>query len=175
MSADQLSLKTQSPAETEALGKALLGLLPEGAVVALRGELATGKTCLVRGMAESLRGEHDIVSSPTFTLVHEYGADKKLYHLDLYRIETAAEVIELGCEELFEPEDGICVVEWAERAESLLPSRRVDITLAHAGEDERNIVVENRDTLSQGWQRAVEDSLAASRDGRAKASGQTGS
>lgn len=109
-----MTFETNSPEETERLGYALAGVLPLGAVVALRGELASGKTCLVRGMAaRCARGTP--IHSPTFTLVNQYPGSPTLYHLDLYRLSTE-EVADLGYEELFEP-DGIAVVEWAERAE----------------------------------------------------------
>lgn len=148
-----LDWTTRSPEETEALGAALAGLLPLGALVALRGELASGKTCFIRGMARRFtRGE--AVHSPTFTLVNEYGAGPKLYHLDLYRL-TAEEVADLGYEELFEPEDAVTVVEWAERAELLLPPRRLDVHFAHAGGDTRALRFHDRGLLPPGWQDAL--------------------
>lgn len=149
------TLETRSPAETEALGRALARMLPRGSLVALRGDLATGKTCLVRGMASAF-GAPESVHSPTFTLVNEYGGGPGLVHLDLYRIGGAAEAIGLGCEEHFEPE-GVCAVEWAERAEALLPARRVDIRMEHAGGDARRIEIVNRGVLPEGWR----DRLAA--------------
>ena len=102
-----LELITRDPNVTERLGCALAGLLPAGAVVALFGDLATGKTCLVRGMAAHFAGGAP-VHSPTFTLVNQYGADPALYHLDLYRLGGPEELADLGYEELFEP-DGVCV------------------------------------------------------------------
>lgn len=137
---------THSPEETERLGETLAELLPLGTVVALRGELAAGKTCLVRGMAKKYaRGE--IVSSPTFTIVNQYGQNPALYHVDLYRLETVSEVRDLGYEELFEP-DGVTVVEWAERAESLLPEKRLDIYLEVIGENDRRLKLVNRGAMA---------------------------
>ena len=115
-----LEITTQSPEETEALGEKLIRLLPSNAVVALYGNLAAGKTCLVRGMTRSFVENEEEISSPTFTLVNRYGDDPAFYHLDLYRLSTPEELIELGYEELFDGE-GICAVEWSERAENWYP------------------------------------------------------
>lgn len=134
------SLVTHSAEETEALGAKLSQQLPTGTVVALYGDLAAGKTCLVRGMAQHF-GRVENVHSPTFTLVNIYGeAPRQLFHLDLYRLGTVEELYDLGFEELFEPQ-GICVVEWAERAAQVLPESRVDIHLEHAGGDTRKIEI----------------------------------
>jgi tRNA threonylcarbamoyladenosine biosynthesis protein TsaE len=149
MKVDRMVIETNSAEETERLGLALAGLLPRGAVVALRGDLAAGKTCLVRGMA-SYFAPGELVTSPTFTLVNEYGHGVKFYHMDLYRLVDVREIADLGYEELFDP-DGVCAIEWAERAELLLPERRVDVTLEHAGEDRRRVTVENRGVLAEGW------------------------
>jgi tRNA threonylcarbamoyladenosine biosynthesis protein TsaE len=146
---DRLELETNSPAETEALGRRLAEFLPRGSLVALRGDLATGKTCLVRGMADHF-GAGEAVHSPTFTLVNEYGDDPTLYHIDLYRLTGPAEVAELGYAELFDT-DGMCVVEWADRAEPLLPPIRLDAVLMHGGGDRRRIHLENRGLLQEHW------------------------
>ncbi|MBP8128702.1 MAG: tRNA (adenosine(37)-N6)-threonylcarbamoyltransferase complex ATPase subunit type 1 TsaE [Candidatus Hydrogenedentes bacterium] len=149
---DVLDLQTSSPAQTEQWGRRLAAFLPAGAVVALYGELATGKTCFVRGMASFFaRGEH--VHSPTFTLVNEYGGEHRLYHLDLYRLTGPEDVLTLGCEELFEP-DGVCCVEWADRAQGVLPAARVDVFFEHRGGDTRALRIVNRDILPPRWQDA---------------------
>ena len=155
MNDDTLTVTSHSENETEAIGKALMGLLPEGAVVALRGELGAGKTCLVRGMAAAI-GTAAAVSSPTFTMVNEYEGTPKIYHVDLYRIAEPREVMDLGYEDLFDSPDGICVVEWAERAEKLLPPKRLDLTLEHAGKTTRTIHIRNHALLPQKWQRAIQ-------------------
>jgi tRNA threonylcarbamoyladenosine biosynthesis protein TsaE len=146
-------IKTASPEETRRLGAALAELLPRGAVVALRGELATGKTCLVSGMAERF-APTDYVHSPTFTLVNQYGKDPALLHVDLYRLGGPEEVADLGYAELFDSED-ICVVEWAERAEALLPKVRLDVFLEHAGGDGRRLTFHDRGMLRKGWQETL--------------------
>lgn len=153
---ERLSFVTRSAAETQALGRALMDLLPHGALIALYGDLGAGKTCLVRGMAEAV-GMMERVTSPTFTLVHEYCGDRTLYHLDLYRLTSPEQVLHLGYEDLFDPGDGLCVVEWAERAEGMLPERRVDIRLTHEGGDARRIEVENRGLMLTGWERHLGD------------------
>lgn len=154
---ERLTLVLRSAEATQALGRALMGLLPDGALVALYGDLGAGKTCLVRGMAEAA-GMADRVTSPTFTLVHEYRGARTLYHLDLYRMTAPEQVLDLGYEDLFDPKDGLCVVEWAERAEGLLPERRVDVRLAHENGDARQIVVENRGAMERGWELRLKDS-----------------
>ncbi|HNZ18415.1 MAG TPA: tRNA (adenosine(37)-N6)-threonylcarbamoyltransferase complex ATPase subunit type 1 TsaE [Candidatus Hydrogenedentes bacterium] len=143
-------IETASPEATRRLGAALAAMLPRGAVVALRGELATGKTCLVSGMAGHF-AEADYVHSPTFTLVNQYGQDPALLHVDLYRLGGPDEVADLGYAELFDSED-VCVVEWAERAETLLPDVRLDIYLELAGRDLRRLTFHNRRLLGEGWQ-----------------------
>ncbi len=148
---DEFTMTTDSPEATELLGGALYGLLPPGTVVALQGDLAAGKTCLVRGMMRTAAPGVE-VSSPTFTLVNEYIGDRTVYHLDLYRLGGPAELADLGHEELFDAPDAVCLVEWAERAGDLLPDRRVDVFLEHAGEDARDIRIANRGVLPSGWQ-----------------------
>ncbi len=150
---DELKIQTTSPQETEQAGEILAALLPRGAVVTLQGDLATGKTCLVRGMARYFCAEEH-VHSPTFTLCNEYGDNPTLYHLDLYRLSGPEEVLDLGYAEWMDSED-ICVIEWAERAEGLLPEKRMDIFLAHGGEDIRILHWVNRGLLTAGWQNDI--------------------
>jgi tRNA threonylcarbamoyladenosine biosynthesis protein TsaE len=105
---------SHSPEETESLGEQLGRVARHGLVIALTGELGAGKTQLVKGIARGL-GSAARVHSPTFTLVNEYGGGRlKLFHLDLYRLETAGQILSAGIEEFLEP-DGVAVVEWAER------------------------------------------------------------
>lgn len=152
-----LDLITQSPGETEALGRTLAALIPRGAVVGLYGGLATGKTCLVRGMASCLT-QGSGVHSPTFTLVNQYGRDPILYHVDLYRLAGPGELADLGYEELFDS-DGVCAVEWAERANGLLPPHRLDIFLKHGGGDRRRIRIRDRGVLPKGWAARLREAL----------------
>lgn len=105
---------SHSPAETEALGERWGRAAEHGSVLALSGDLGAGKTQLVKGIARGL-GVTVRVHSPTFTLVNEYGGGRlKLFHLDLYRLETPAQILSAGIEEFLLP-DGMAVIEWAER------------------------------------------------------------
>ena len=132
---------THSPEETRRLAADLLRELKPGAVLALHGELGAGKTCFVQGLAAAL-GVHQPVSSPTFTLIHEYPSKLPLYHADLYRIRDADDAIGLGLEEYFGG-DGITVIEWAERATELLPPETWHLTF-EVGKDltERIITIQ---------------------------------
>ena len=108
------SVVTHSPAETEVLGESWGRAAQRGLVIALSGDLGAGKTQLVKGLARGL-GVTARVHSPTFTLVNEYsGGRLTLFHLDLYRLETAEQIHEAGLDEYFQP-DGVAVIEWEER------------------------------------------------------------
>ena len=132
-----LELITHTPDVTERLGCALAGLLPDGVVVALFGDLATGKTCLVRGMAAHY-ADGAPVHSPTFTLVNQYGTDPALYHLDLYRLDHIEEIADLGLDEYFRA-DAVCAIEWAEKGSGVLPQDNLTIKLEHLPGDVREI------------------------------------
>ena len=152
MTQDTFAVETASPEETERLGSAVAAAMTRG-VVALRGDLGSGKTCFVRGMAQHY-GASQSVHSPTFTLINEYGQDRKLYHLDLYRLNGPYEVEDLGVTELFAL-DALCAVEWADRAEQMLPAARLDVSFEHLGEDRRRVTFENRGALHDGWAAAL--------------------
>ena len=155
-----LELESHSPEETEAIAFALAGLLPDGAFVSLRGDLAAGKTCFTRCVGRRRAREED-VTGPTFTIVNEYGGETPIFHVDLYRLETLDEVRGLGYEDLFSPLEGIAVVEWAERAESLLPVARVDIAIAHAGADRRIIRITNGLDLGADWRAVLQEAAGS--------------
>jgi tRNA threonylcarbamoyladenosine biosynthesis protein TsaE len=129
-------------------GRELSGSLRAGDVIALTGDLGTGKTTLTKALALGL-GVTDPVTSPTFALINEYGGGRlKMYHFDVYRIaqgETQdavrAEMERLGYEEYFYG-DGVCVVEWADLIEDLLPPDAIRVTLAHTDDpEEREVAV----------------------------------
>jgi tRNA threonylcarbamoyladenosine biosynthesis protein TsaE len=135
---------SHSPAETEALGEGIGRVAQRGLVIALSGELGAGKTQFVKGLARGL-GISGRVHSPTFTLVNEYGGGRlKLFHLDLYRLETVAQILGAGVEEFLSP-DGVSVIEWAERIYDLrfaicdLKTMRIEI----AGDSERKIIYDD--------------------------------
>jgi tRNA threonylcarbamoyladenosine biosynthesis protein TsaE len=129
---------TRSAEETRALAERLAGRLPRSCVLALHGELGAGKTCLVQGLAAGL-GVEAFVNSPTFTLIQEYPGARKLFHIDLYRIRNAAEALGLGLEEYLQP-DGVTAIEWAERAEALLPDTAWHIHLEPGPGPEQRII-----------------------------------
>lgn len=115
----------RSPEETRQIAAELADELRPGDVVALRGDLGSGKTCFVQGLAQAL-GVRGRVSSPTFTLVHEYHGRMPIYHVDLYRLFSGVDLAELGLND-DAVSRGITVIEWADRAESELPDRAMDI------------------------------------------------
>ena len=133
--------RTASEEETVALGERLAGELPGRGVVLLIGNLGAGKTTLAKGIVRG-RGaaEHDDVSSPTFTLIHEYGPLGNVYHIDLYRLEEARQVATLGLEEIFD-RDALVLIEWGERFPQLMPAERTEIYIRPRENDEREIEV----------------------------------
>ena len=136
--------RTRSVAGTLALGERIAEiLLPAPKLVVLRGEVGAGKTTLVKGIAASLgAATEEDVTSPTFTLVHEYAGPKvRLYHLDLYRLETERELATLGLEEMIAEPDALVLVEWGERFESVVSRMDVDIAMEHGEGDERGMMV----------------------------------
>ena len=110
-------------------------------MVLLIGELGAGKTTLTKGIVEGLGvASADDVSSPTYTLIHEYGEPVSVYHVDLYRLETLKEVRRLGLEDLFD-EPVLVLIEWGERFRELLPDDLIEIRLTHEGDDRRKIEI----------------------------------
>lgn len=135
--------ETKSPEETQALGRQLAALLPAACVVLLSGELGAGKTTLTKGIAEGRNASRaEDVSSPTYTLIHEYGDPVKVYHVDLYRLDTSEQVRRIGLEELFQ-EPALVLVEWGDRFPELLPPDTIAIRIDHAGDDRRTIQISN--------------------------------
>ena len=122
-----MSVVSHSPEETRILGAALAPLLVPGDVIALDGDLGAGKTCFVQGLASAL-GISQRVTSPTFTLVHEYEGRWPMVHLDVYRLQSFQEVLDLGFEELLDP-SAILVIEWGEAVAPLLPRRCMMVDL----------------------------------------------
>jgi tRNA threonylcarbamoyladenosine biosynthesis protein TsaE len=131
---------THSPAETIAFGRQLAAQLPPPLIVLLRGDLGAGKTTLVKGIAEGFQAASaQDVTSPTFTLVHEYrGPQAILYHIDLYRIDTERELETLGLDDLLAP-DSILLIEWGEKFPRFVRDRNVEIVLERVGDDDRRI------------------------------------
>jgi tRNA threonylcarbamoyladenosine biosynthesis protein TsaE len=142
---------TQSGADTIEVGRKLAGLLKPPQLLLLRGELGTGKTTLVKGIAQALdAADPDEVTSPTFTLVHEYeglqhGKPVRLFHLDVYRIEGERQLETLGLDELL-TDNSLVLVEWGEKFKSLVKRATGEIVITSQGGDARKIRV----TLKQG-------------------------
>ena len=131
--------RTSSEEETIALGERLAAEIGPRGVVLLIGNLGAGKTTLAKGIAQGLGAcAPEEVSSPTFTLIHEYGDPVRVYHVDLYRLEESRQVEAIGLRELFDRE-AMVMIEWGERFPELLPQDRVEIRLARLENDEREI------------------------------------
>jgi tRNA threonylcarbamoyladenosine biosynthesis protein TsaE len=137
---------THSGAETVEVGRKLARLLVPPQLLILRGDLGTGKTTLVKGIAEALEAaEADEVTSPTFTLIHEYdgaqdGRPVKLFHLDVYRLEGERQLETLGLDELLTP-DALVLVEWGEKFKSIRKKATGEIVISSVVGDARTITV----------------------------------
>jgi tRNA threonylcarbamoyladenosine biosynthesis protein TsaE len=136
---DARRIATHSQEETAELGRRMASTLVPGSVVLLVGDLGAGKTALVRGLAEGLGVPPEDVSSPTFTLMQEYrGGRVPLVHVDLYRLNDAREIDELGLEEL--GENAVLAIEWAEKLPRPMPNA-VEIRISHGDGDERTVAI----------------------------------
>ena len=130
-------------AETAALAAQVAACLPRRIVVALEGTLGAGKTRFVQGLAQAVGVDRRAVSSPTFTLVHEYDAPTPIYHFDAYRIRDDEEFLALGVEEYFQ-RPGWSLVEWASRVDRSLPDERLEIVIEPQGETARRFTFSAR-------------------------------
>ena len=138
-----MKYETNSPEETKKLAENFAKSLAPGAVVTLDGDLGTGKTAFVQGMALGL-GISDYINSPTFTIINCYEGRIPLYHFDVYRICDCDEMYEIGYEEYINS-DGICVIEWSELIAEILPPERYAVRIfkdLERGEDFRKIIIE---------------------------------
>lgn len=133
---------TKSAEETIALGRDLASLLAPPKIVLLRGNLGAGKTTIVKGIAQGFKAaEEEDVTSPTFTLIHEYrGPKATLYHIDLYRIDTQRELETLGLDDMMTP-DSVLLIEWGEKFARFEEERDVEIAIDRVAENERRIVL----------------------------------
>jgi tRNA threonylcarbamoyladenosine biosynthesis protein TsaE len=138
MAADTM-IVSRSPEETEAAGERLGRTLDAGDVVALTGELGTGKTCFVQGLVRGL-GVTRHATSPTFVLVNEYHGRTPVHHVDAYRTMGLTELMDLGLPELFD-EGGVTVIEWADKLGPLLPARTIHVHVAGLGDEPRSISI----------------------------------
>lgn len=132
--------ETGSEEETIEIGRRIAATLPRRAVILLIGNLGAGKTTLAKGIVSGLGcAAPEDVSSPTFTLIHEYGGGR-VYHIDLYRLDRAEEIATLGLDEIFE-RDAIVLIEWGERFPQLMPEERIEIRLRVLEQERREIVI----------------------------------
>ena len=130
---------TNSPAETEAVGAKLAGILIAGAVIAYKGDLGAGKTAFTRGLARGL-GARESVTSPTYTIVNEYLSGRlPLFHFDMYRLHSADELFDIGWEDYLD-RGGVCAVEWSENVADALENP-ITVTIEKLGEDSRRITI----------------------------------
>lgn len=133
---------THSARETRDLGRALARKLAAPCVILLEGELGSGKTTLAKGIVTGLgAAREEEVTSPSFTLVHEYGEAGRVYHIDLYRVETAQELSTLGLDDVF-ARDAIVLIEWGEKLGENVPGSALRIQLEYAGNDDRRISIQ---------------------------------
>jgi tRNA threonylcarbamoyladenosine biosynthesis protein TsaE len=137
------NFRTKSEAETVELGAELGRTLEPGTLVLLIGDLGAGKTTLAKGIAAGLgAADRDQVSSPSFTLIHEYGDPPKAYHVDLYRLDDARQAETLGLDELLD-RNAVMIVEWGERFPELWPAERIEVELRTVSDQERQITVKD--------------------------------
>lgn len=141
---------SHSAEDTVELGRQLAGQLTKARVVLLRGDLGAGKTTLAKGIAEGFgAAQADDVTSPTFTLIHEYhGPDKDVFHIDLYRLEKPGELDSLGLDDLMLEERNVLLIEWGEKFPRIMQHKDAEIVILRVGHDERKV----RLTLGGGAQ-----------------------
>lgn len=133
---------THSPEETMAFGRELAGILAPPCLVLMQGELGSGKTVLTKGIAAGLGAAAESeVNSPTFALVHEYSGRHKVYHIDLYRLESSRQLASLGLDEIL-GQNATVIMEWGEKFNRDAPVPRFEVRLEHRGENDRHILVD---------------------------------
>jgi tRNA threonylcarbamoyladenosine biosynthesis protein TsaE len=130
-----LTFNSQSPDQTQLLGSYLGKLARKADVLLLTGELGTGKTCLVQGIARGLNVE-EYAFSPSFVILRQYHGRLPLYHIDLYRLDSLDEIVGLGLEDYFYG-DGVCVIEWAEKAQQLVPPDNLLLSMKYVAASPR--------------------------------------
>ena len=141
---------TKNPDQTLRLGRIFGGMLPQASMVALIGDLGSGKTVLAKGIARGLGVEDEReVSSPSFVLVNEYRGRIPVHHVDLYRLCDSAEAEEIGWEE-FTVGPGVTLVEWAEKMPDLLPEDRIEVHLHWVGSEERKLIFIGKGRAARG-------------------------
>ena len=148
------TIASSSADETRRVGIALGRHARAGDIILLSGELGAGKTTLTQGILRGLGGD-EYASSPTFVLISQYKARLTLYHVDLYRISEPEDTFELGLDEILDG-DGLCVVEWAEKAPGQFPAERLTVMLERTGEETRSLIFEASGAGYAGYMREIE-------------------
>ena len=132
---------TKNFEETKSFGKSFAKQIKNGGIIALYGQLGSGKTTFTQGLANGLGIKKRIIS-PTFIVIRTYKLRiKNFYHIDLYRVENKTEIQNLGLQELLDNPENIVVIEWAEKLENLLPKKRIDIHFTEIEKDKRKIKI----------------------------------
>jgi tRNA threonylcarbamoyladenosine biosynthesis protein TsaE len=142
---EYLELSTFSPEETFFIGKCVAAFLSSGSVIALDGELGSGKTSFARGIAAGL-GINENLTSPTYTIINEYPCSPVLYHIDAYRLNSERDFEEIGGNEIINS-DGICIVEWSERILKTLPCNTIAVSMKITGLSSRLIQIKGINKL----------------------------
>jgi tRNA threonylcarbamoyladenosine biosynthesis protein TsaE len=136
---------TKSEQETKQLAREIASKLKGGEILALSGELGAGKTTFVKGLAEYFNMA-DEVSSPTFTLIQEYGIDNSKYpifsliHIDCYRLDNGEELIEIGIQDYLDEPDSVVIIEWAEKVKSIIPKKATWVEFQHGNSIDERII-----------------------------------
>lgn len=153
-----MTLISRSPAETARIGRILGEGLKAGDVVALSGELGAGKTCLTQGIARGLGvPEAYAVTSPTFTLINEYpGREAALFHVDLYRLQGAADLDDMGYEEYLSG-SGVLVIEWADKIREAVPEGALGVAMTYLEEDVRKMELSGCPDQIGRWERLLKE------------------
>ena len=153
-SVTRVVIQTNRVSQTIEIGKRIGPFLQSGDVIALVGDLGTGKTHVIKGLAAGVGVKNTTsVSSPSFTLIHEYPGKMPFYHVDLYRLQTETEAEELGLEEMFQGR-GVTAIEWADKIPSLLPAEALCIRLRYTGAHARSIEITG---MGNRYQRLMKD------------------
>jgi tRNA threonylcarbamoyladenosine biosynthesis protein TsaE len=145
-----LKYLSNSDIETIDRGKKLGALLSGGDIVALSGPLGSGKTWFSKGIGLGLGVDpHEVIVSPSFSLVNEYRGKHTLYHMDLYRLDNISDIIAIGVDE-YVNEESVVVIEWAERCREILPEGYIDVNIRILGENERSIEIHSEKLETEG-------------------------
>lgn len=134
-----MKIVSTAPAYTYELGKKIASVLPLGAVLGLKGDLGAGKTLFVQGLAAGL-DVADEVTSPTFALLNIYEGSKNLYHFDLYRLDEAEQLYDIGFYEYAAPQDGIAVIEWPDKFMAQMPSECIYIEIKRGADENERVL-----------------------------------